>query len=46
MSEELYHTLELNQNCITFEPVSKTVSVFYDENNRQVCYSNQFFIYP
>lgn len=37
-NEEEDYVLNLSDQRIDFKPVSKNVSVFYDESNRQVCF--------
>lgn len=44
MNENEEYVLQLSDQRIDFKPVSKNVSVFYDESNRQVRdYSMNFF---
>lgn len=36
--DQVKHILQLSNQRIDFEPVSKNVSVFYDESNKQVSF--------
>ena len=46
MNENEEYVLQLSDQRIDFKPVSKNVSVFYDESNRQVRdYSMNFFFH-
>lgn len=44
LSQNQSYILKLSNQRIDFEPVSKNVSVFYDESNRQVSISKKGYL--